>query len=102
MDDLLVAVKVQNLQKFPDGYCTTGVVYAKIDGKTYDLTTEPLVDSEGNPAHRDSIYISDLIDYRLEYYVCRKIGEGKYELVDDENKKVTVEVEVTTYYLFLR
>lgn len=99
MDDLLVAVKVQNLQKFPDGYCTTGVVYAKIDGKTYDLTTEPLVDSEGNPAHRDSIYISDLIDYRLEYYVCRKIGEGKYELVDDENKKVTVEVEVTTYYL---
>lgn len=52
-----------------------------------------------NPAHRDSIYISDLIDYRLEYYVCRKIGEGKYELVDDENKKVTVEVEVTTYYL---
>lgn len=95
IDDLYVIVNVSSSSSYPNPKYSDGKVIAKVDGNTYDLTTEQILDQSGQPTQRDSIFISETNDYILHYGVCRKTSDNTYETVD--NIPVLVEVEISTY-----
>lgn len=95
IEDTYVVVTISSPSEYPDNLCSNGQVWAKVDGNTYDLRTEPLIDQYGNPFTRESIFISDTIQYNLEYALYKKVSDDRYDRITD--KEAIVEVEVSTY-----